>query len=409
LPVIHHRTLGQLIARPTTQRTRVLAFVGAFTVCGLALLLLSYAAGLVAAGEVSSGHVTSPATVVSDSATKSGHAVKFAASQTPASSTPNPTATATPNSAPQGGIGGGSNMITGVVINGIGTNPGPDLAGATKYVRADLKSWGLNASTFTTSGLKVDDLLQGPYSTSGISGLGDPTTWAQNALGWYQQDGCNPTNCPIVEVLNEPGGTWFWGNNSLTLANATAYDALVIATYNVFEKAYGQSRPLLLTSFDGGYSSGSDWGAYMWQANLQIGTYVDGITVHPYDTSSTGLGDQANVTSSYAQAKSLAGRSIPVYITEVGWQTAPTTSETAGGVTPQSGTVLLTTTQQCNNLYNYTSWARGLGYVNAVMFFDYRDDTEDDGTYGIEYSDGSHKPSYAALEATMSGGTNPCP
>ncbi len=394
------RKMKALIAQ---RKTRAAIVVVCFGVIGLVLLEISHAASYVGSAEAESGVLASGARVVKDITASGGSAVQFS---TPAGS-------GSGSKTVSGSTGtvskGGNNMIVGAVINGIGSNPGPDMAGAMKYVRADLDSWGLNASTFTNSGIKVDDILQGPYSTSGIAGLGNPTTWANNALGWYKSDGCNPTLCPIIEVLNEPGGHWFWGTNALTTANAQAYDSLLIATYDAFKTAYGPNRPLVLASFDGGESGGSDWGQYMWQENAQIGSYMDGITVHPYDFNSTGLGSQANVTNSYAQAKSLAGRSIPVYITEVGWQTTPTAAETAGGDTPQSGTVLLSPALQCNDVYNFISWARGLQYVNAVMIFDYRDDNSSDGTFGIEYADGSHKPSYNALAAATGLKANPCP
>ena len=266
-------------------------------------------------------------------------------------------------------VGGGSGMVVGMNINGMTSDTSTDFAGAANYMRVDLKSWGQNASTFSAAGIKVDDLLQGPYSTSGISGLGSATTWANNALGWYKTDGCTPTICPMVEVLNEPGGHWFWGNNAMTASNASAYDSILVATYNAFKTAYGSSTPKVLASFDGGMSDGSGgWGNYMWQANKSIGNYMDGITVHPYNQQSTDLGYQTNVTGSYSSAKSLSGRSIPVYITEIGWQTTPATAD--GGDPPQSGVLTMSTAQQCSNVYNYVSWARGLCYVNAVMFFD---------------------------------------
>jgi len=379
-----------------------------FSGVGVALLMIAYAAtsGSFLSILPAKGILCDGASVVQNSSAIGGSAVKFGAGSTSCggapTSTPTPAPTATP--APPA-----SGMILGLNLNGLGSNPGPDMVGAVKYVRADLKSWGLNASTFTNSGIKVDDLLQGPYSTSGIAGLGSATTWANTALGWYQSGGCTPSLCPMIEVLNEPGGHWFWGNNAMTLSNAQAYDSVLIATYNTFKAAYGASMPKVLASFDGGMSDGSGgWGGYMWQANSSIGNYIDGITVHPYDQTSTSIGNTTNVTNSHSQAQSLSGRNIPVYITEIGYETTPTASETAAGVKPITQTQL-SVSLQCNNIYNFAKWAQGLGYVNAVMFFDYRDDTSDDGTYGVEYSDGSHKPSYAGLAAVALGQPNPCP
>lgn len=385
------RRVRRLITTNKTMLLRV-AVVLAFAVIGYLALSFSHAATIALVQEAENGTLAGGATTISDSNASNGQAVQFGSS-----------------SSSNTGFGGGSKMVLGLNMNGItGPSDATDMAGAVKYVRVDM-SWGGTAPGYTAAGLKVDALLQGAYSTSGISGLGSATTWANNQLNAYKADGCTPTLCPMIEVLNEPGGHWFWGNNAMTEPNAAAYDSILIATYNAFNSAYGSSRPKILASFDGGMSDGSGgWGQYMWQANASIGNYIDGITVHPYNMTSTGLGSQSNVTNSYASAQSLSGRSIPVYITEVGWQTA--TAAADNGDPPQSGTVLLTPTQQCSNVYNFVSWARGLGYVNAVLFFDYRDDnaSQGDGTYGMEYGNGSHKPAYNALVSAGNGSANPC-
>ncbi len=396
------RKMKALIAQ---RKTRAAIVVVCFGVIGLVLLEISHAASYVGSAEAESGVLASGARVVKDITASGGSAVQFS---TPAGS-------GSGSKTVSGSTGtvskGGNNMIVGVNINGLGNDSGPDMAGAVKYARADLEAWNIPASTFTNSGIKLDDLLQGPYSTNGIVGLGSPTTWANNALGWYKSYGCNPTLCPMVEVLNEPGGTWFWGTNAMSQSNATAYDNILIATYDAFKTAYGSSRPLILASFDGG-NSGNDWAQYMWTGNSKIANYMDGITVHPYDSSSTGLGDQGDVTDSYAQAKTLAGHGIPVYITEMGYQTAPASGEFPSGYSAEYSGVQLSANLQCNNIYNFISWARGLQYVNAVLIFDYRDEPADNNTYvtyGVEYLDGTHKPSYAGIAAAASNKANPCP
>ncbi|HEY2003609.1 MAG TPA: hypothetical protein VGH44_00660, partial [Candidatus Saccharimonadia bacterium] len=132
---------------------------------GIVLLVVAYAAtgGSFLSVLPSKGALCGNVSIVQNSSAVGGSAVKFGTGTTSCGGgthTPAPAPTPAPTPTPAAG-----GMILGLNINGIGSNPGPDMVGAVKYVRADLKSWGLNASTFTNSGIKVDDLLQGPYST----------------------------------------------------------------------------------------------------------------------------------------------------------------------------------------------------------------------------------------------------
>ncbi|MGP0051205.1 MAG: hypothetical protein ACLPZR_20490, partial [Solirubrobacteraceae bacterium] len=80
---------------------------------------------------------------------------------------------------------------------------GAEDASAFPIVRMEVGD-GESATDFTSVGVKVDMLFSGPYNTGGVSALGDPSTWAQNALSTFQSEcGGSATNCPSIEVLNE--------------------------------------------------------------------------------------------------------------------------------------------------------------------------------------------------------------
>jgi hypothetical protein len=187
-----------------------------------------------------------------------------------------------------------------------------------------------------------------------------------------------------IEVLNEPAGSWYWGAQAESRANEAAYAQLLKALHEAFVADFGASRPLILASYDGGQSDKTGWGEGVWNeavnGGIDVDDYVDGITMHPYSWPfALPWGNRENVERAHAQTGE------PVYITEIGWNTAEVTEA-----------------EQATNIYNFVTWARSTGYVAAVMVFNYRDYRPDE-FWGIERwdnpagADGSQKPSYAAL------------
>ena len=155
-------------------------FVLVFAVLGTIIILSVHAASISTTITASSGTLSGNISSCSNSSSINGKVIWFG-SKNCSSNTATKTSTTSTSKTASGGSGssssrssgagsgstattspsGGSNMFVGVNLNGIGSNPGPDMAGAVKYVRADLKSWGIPASTFTSSGIKVDDLFAG--------------------------------------------------------------------------------------------------------------------------------------------------------------------------------------------------------------------------------------------------------
>jgi hypothetical protein len=262
-----------------------------------------------------------------------------------------------------------------------------DIKGAVSYVRLDTPSSAL-VTSYTSAGISVIDAISGPYSAGGVSAV-DANAWAANAVAAYR---ANP-QIVAIEVLNEPGGTWFWGAGALSQSNATAYANLLKTVHNAFVSAFGANRPVLLASYDGGYSSGSPWGQEWTSADPNALTYIDGITIHPYggpgSVSSSALGNRANIAAAEAQTH------MPIYITEVGWPTAV-------GQPATGDSLQWSEADQATNVYNFVNWARSTGYVRSVVVFNYRDYGSKDW-YGITRGDGTHKKSYEDLRRAAQG------
>lgn len=279
---------------------------------------------------------------------------------------------------------GDGSMVVGLDIGNFGAGGAGDAKAIVNYVRIEENRF-TTIDVWKTAGLKVDVNFSGNYNANGVSGLGDPNAWATSTLTRYKSLGCDPSTCPMIEILNEPGGTWFWGTNATSQANATAYTKLLKATYTTFHNAYGVNAPKVLATYDG--SGGTVFGDRWWTADTDH-SYVDGVIVHPYGGTSNRVesakGNQSLVTSVRTKTNK------PIYVTEVGWPTA--TSQPSTGDSFQWSEA-----EQAANIHNFIAWARGTGYVSAVMVFNYRDyDTA--MWYGITRGDGTKKPSYNALK-----------
>ncbi len=286
--------------------------------------------------------------------------------------------------------GSGSAMAVGVDEQGWGTPGASDIASTFSFDRMDVAG-DESASDFTSRGVRVDMLFSGPYNSGGVSSI-NASTWAQQALRTFQtQCGGSTSNCPSVEVLNEPYGSWFWGQNADSATNEAAYAHLLVTTSTLFRAQYGAASPKILAAF------GSDsWWAGITAAVPNIDSYVDGVTVHCYggtgNASVSALGDPGLVVD----AHQMTGE--PIWVTEFGWPTAL-------GQPATSDSLQWSFTQQADNTYNFVNWLRSTGYVAAAIEFNYRDY----GTnmwYGLETSSGVKKPAWTAL--AEAAGQEPC-
>jgi hypothetical protein len=298
--------------------------------------------------------------------------------------TPAPAPAPTPAPAPAPSGGSSAPMQVGLNESGYGANGASDVASSFKLDRMDMSSTE-NASDFWTRGVAVDMDFSGPYNTGGVSAI-NATSWVQNAVNTFQSE-CDGsvTNCPSLEVLNEPYGSWFWGPNAEDAANEAAYAHLVADTYTAFHNQYGSASPKILAAFDD-----NSWWHGMQAAVPNIDSYVDGVTVHPYggtsSVTSSALGDQALVIAAHQTT------GLPIWVTEFGW---PTTGDS----------MQWNFSQQATNTYNFVTWLRSLGYVSAAIDFNYQDYGTND-FYGVETSSGVKKPAWTAL--SEAAGQQPC-
>ena len=288
--------------------------------------------------------------------------------------TPEPTPAPTPTPSPSG-------MIVGLDAGNYGTSGATDVRGAVNTVRYDTERGVSGLEAFKKAGLRIQLLFPGPYNSGGVCAL-NASAWAAETLAYYKIN-TNPTQAPVIEALNEPGGTWFWGSSAESSANAVCYRNLLKKTHEAFSAQYGASAPKILGTLDGanGLNFGKAWYTSDWR------TYVDGFIVHPYggtgSRSTSALGDRAKIES----ARAMTGG--PIYVTEVGWPTA--TGQPSTGDSLQWSEA-----DQATNITNFIAWCNGTGYVNEVVYFNYRD-YGTNAWYGVLRTDGSRKPAYEAL------------
>jgi hypothetical protein len=272
-------------------------------------------------------------------------------------------------------------MIVGLDAGNYGNSGAADVRGAVNTVRYDSERGVTALENFKKAGLRIQMLFPGPYNSGGVCAL-NASAWATETLAFYKAN-TNPTQTPVIEALNEPGGTWFWGSNAESSTNAVCYRNLLKKTHEAFHAQYGESAPKILGTLDGpnGLSFGKAWFTADWA------TYVDGFIVHPYGGTGSKAGSALGNHALVESARAMTGG--PIYITEVGWPTAV-------GQPSTGDSLQWTESEQAANVTNFIAWAHNTGYVAEVVYFNYRD-YGTNAWYGIARADGSHKPAYEAL------------
>jgi hypothetical protein len=257
-----------------------------------------------------------------------------------------------------------------------------ELRTVVEYIRLDTPP---NISRWSAAGLKVIADESGPYGPDGVSGL-DQGAYVARVLAFVAE---NP-QVWAIEVLNEPGGQWFWGDEAESQANRSAYAQLVIAVHDTLVARFGVKRPLILASYDGGHVGSNAWGE-AWTQNATALADADMLTVHPYadakDRASYVLGDRAKVEAAHAKT----GK--PIAITEVGFPT----NDSEGNSSE------VTEAEQAGAVSGIVAWARTKGYIKAIVIYNYRD-TGEGGGYGVQKHDGTRKPAWRALARAAAGG-----
>jgi hypothetical protein len=264
-----------------------------------------------------------------------------------------------------------------------------DFSGAAKYVRSSYTNYSSDSqmNLLARYGVHLLPLFNiSPYATSRAA-------FASAVLAWFHRYGHGGTfwsgktdlGATTAEIVNEPGNPYFWGSGART--DQAAYSGLVEAVAGALTALPAAHRPRLLVSFDGGYEGDSYGRALIRQDPhlLQLGL---GWTVHPYGGTSNAQRSTEGNRPRVTEAHQATGQ--PVYVTEVGWPTA-------SGQPPTGDSMQWTEQQQAANIRSFVNWARGLGYVDAVVNFNYAD-YGSNNWYGIvDHTGTHHKLSYATL------------
>jgi hypothetical protein len=234
------------------------------------------------------------------------------------------------------------------------------------------------------AGLRVIADFSGPYTRAGVSGL-DHAAYVRRVVAFVRQ---NP-RVLAIEVLNEPGGQWFWGKEAESAENRESYAQLLVEVHDARVRSFGARRPLELASWDGGHDASNAWGE-AWSENAAALAAVDAVTNHPYG----GRGPRAQAilgNRSLVEADEAVSHK-PIYITEVGFPTGNNNGDS----------LLYSEGEQASAIGSFARWAEHTGYIAGVTFYGYRD-AHEGGGYGIETHRGHHKAAYRVLERLRAG------
>lgn len=210
------------------------------------------------------------------------------------------------------------------------------------------------------------------FQAGGTIGGRNPGTYASEVLAYARQH----PEVRRIEALNEP-------ELLPDSHNYAAYVALLKATHEALASLPAAARPKLIASWAPTYGFGKGWAA---AGGLP---YVDEVVVHAYGG---GTGQHKGLEGArelVTQAHAESGK--PVAVTEIGWPTAvgqPSTGDSQQWSEPQ----------QAAAITGFAAWAHTQPYISVVMFFN-AVDYGSNMWYGIERTNRSHKPSFAALAA----------
>jgi hypothetical protein len=193
----------------------------------------------------------------------------------------------------------------------------------------------------------------------------------------------------VFEVMNEPYVETHGGPYA-----PAAYAALVRRTAQVVRPVDPDARLAiaLATSYFGSDRNGAPWLSALYDAEPRLNDYFDVASVHPYaanpdrcDPHYRWCFRQLEVIHSLLRARGAGDK--PVYVTEVGNNT--------------KGASAVSEEDQARYLKRYVERARAYGYVDALLYYSYRDNCDDAANkecwMGLVRADGSRKPAFAAL------------
>jgi hypothetical protein len=208
---------------------------------------------------------------------------------------------------------------------------------------------------------------------------------------WRENPSLNAAFAPqVFEVMNEPYIYWQGGPY-----NPGAYARLVQRTAEAVRPVNGQVKLAMAaaTTYFGPSNDGADWIGALYSAVPNLNDYFDVVAVHPYagnpDTCNPQFRwcfRQIEVIRSRFVARGAADKRI--WITEIGNNTR--------------GSDASTEAEQASYLSRYVEMAKSYGYVDALLYYSYRDfctnGSDKECWFGVVRPDGTRKPAFDALK-----------
>lgn len=201
-----------------------------------------------------------------------------------------------------------------------------------------------------------------------------------------------------VELWNEPFGGWFWKPTPDPKAYARLVDAAAPAVHAADASLTVLASGDLIQSRADGVLH--EWLGELLDADPTLPAEVDGFSVHPYPwPRDAGPYDPAmNPRVSFGRVSAIRdtelahGTQLPIWITEIGWSTAPGVSDAVSEAT------------QAQFLTGAIQRATGewRSFVSRIFVFSW-DPASDrpgdrEGNYSIRHADGSPKPAWTAIQ-----------
>lgn len=275
----------------------------------------------------------------------------------------------TPPPPPEPPVSGAT--IIGLNAGNWGSQALPDITGT--GVRGIRLPHGLlsEAPKYKAAGYKVC----GIFGEGGTIGSINKTAYAEEVVKL-----CAQYELDAMEVLNEPGGSWFWSDPT----NYSAYVALCKATYEAVRKAGLKTD--VIASWDGGQAGSVSFGEHI--KALGVLEWCDGVSAHPYGGASGGAGGKALDRRKCETAIAQSGK--PLHVTEAGLPT---------GTGPTGDSQAWTLGQQAEGLGSFAAFCMANPKIVALYWYGYKNSSDSGAAqYGVEYHDNwNHKPAFGVL------------
>ena len=256
------------------------------------------------------------------------------------------------------------------------------------------------------------------WSSTDPSGAGDtryaprdPAEYARYALEvvkrygprgsfWSSRRDLKPQPLTAVELWNEPFGFWAWKPNP----DPAAYARLVRAAATAI-RSYDPSIKILIAANVLQVRTDNtlrNWMQEVLAADPGLRSLYDAYSVHPYPYPRTKspTDDSGDIRWAYSQVtiNHNLDPTKPIWITEVGWSTAPSASD---AVSEQTQAAYVKGALQ-RGLEEWGSW------VERVFIYSMDPDngppTYREGYYGLRHADGTSKPAWDALTRLVASG-----